>query len=251
MLNMERERQLPENEFARGRKGGSYSPSTCQFCTQTFHALTSEIKRGGGKYCSRLCFEKMRKARIPDKWCEHCKEPLKRSKKTKRYKYCSLSYSAKHREAGRVVDTVKLFLSNINKTDSCWLYTKCMSSAGYGRIVIKQKFVGAHRFSYEYFKGEIQDGMFVCHTCDNPPCVNPGHLFLGTAADNNHDKIKKGRDQRGESHWKSRFTMDEVVQIKAMLSSGVPASKIARDLSVHPQTIHSIKQGRTWNAVES
>ncbi len=81
----------------------------------------------------------------------------------------------------------------------CWLWTAGVMVGGYGQIFIRslddgrKKFDGAHRVSWRLFKGEIPEGMFVCHRCDTQSCVNPDHLFLGTAADNTRDSIQKGR----------------------------------------------------------
>jgi HNH endonuclease len=85
-------------------------------------------------------------------------------------------------------------LSKINKTDSCWLWTGKPNYWGYGRLAVDKKALYAHRLSYELWVGPIpEDKPFVCHHCDIPLCVNPSHLFAGTAEDNNQDCAKKGR----------------------------------------------------------
>lgn len=82
--------------------------------------------------------------------------------------------------------------------DACWPWSAGRDADGYGKFAIglggkKQQHIRAHRFAYEQFIGPIPDGMVVCHRCDNPPCVRPDHLFLGTPLDNNNDKVSKGR----------------------------------------------------------
>jgi hypothetical protein len=75
----------------------------------------------------------------------------------------------------------------------CWIWMGSTWSGGYGYVRNEGKYISAHRYMYELYKGKIPDGLNCLHTCDNPSCVNPNHLFLGTQTDNMRDMIKKGR----------------------------------------------------------
>jgi len=127
----------------------------------------------------------------------------------------------------------------------CWLWTACCNEDGYGKITVEHKSIGAHRVSWELYKTSIPDGMHVLHKCDNPPCVNPGHLFLGTNADNMADRDAKGRQARprGEKQGASKLTNCQVREI--FLSEALP-QRMSDKFGVSQQQIHHIRTGKQW-----
>jgi len=116
----------------------------------------------------------------------------------------------------------KNFWRKIRKTETCWIWTGCKNNKGYGQFSISSGRIGAHRFSWKIHNTLSYDGLFVCHKCDNPSCVNPDHLFLGTALDNNRDRIIKGRSKpaRGEAHGSAKLTERSVREIRLKYAEG-------------------------------
>lgn len=108
----------------------------------------------------------------------------------------------------------------VDKSTGCWLWTACKTEDGYGSLSVWPKRLRAHRWSYQHHVGEIPDGMCVCHKCDNPICVNPDHLFLGTHQDNMADRNRKGRQHRpqGELSGTAKITEETVILIKKFLA---------------------------------
>jgi hypothetical protein len=147
------------------------------------------------------------------------------------------------------------FWEKVEKSDGCWLWTGSVTkSGGYGQLSVNGKPVRAHRFIYELLHGPIPVGMRVCHTCDNPPCVRPDHLFLGTPKDNTHDMIRKGRNRlgglvgrRGELSQtrtpERRVRRDEVLRLHA---AGIGATEIARRTKMTRSNVYHITLGRSW-----
>ena len=140
------------------------------------------------------------------------------------------------------------FMAGFQKTESCWIWTRCLSDFGYGKIGWNGKTILTHRLSFEIHKGEIPDGLFVCHKCDNPACVNPDHLFLGTNADNMRDCKNKGRMFKFAR--KSILTADQVLAIRGkFVPFKYTIKMLAKDYGVKPSTIISAiyYSARNWN----
>jgi hypothetical protein len=134
----------------------------------------------------------------------------------------------------------------------CWKWRGAKNNHGYGQIKIDGRVLKAHRVAYEIANGPIPrgngyHGTCVCHSCDNPECINPCHLFLGSHADNHKDKAEKGRcNFVGEKNGRAQFTEDDVRFIREL--NGTEQS-IADFFGVGRSTIHSIRSGRTWSHV--
>lgn len=127
----------------------------------------------------------------------------------------------------------------------CRVWDRALNN-GYGVLSVGNHREYAHRAAYRLWNGDIPDGMYVCHRCDNPPCINPAHLFLGTHAENLQDASRKGRMHPGELHGSARLTDAQAREIKAALSQGERGTVIAARYDVHPNTVYAIKKGRTW-----
>jgi hypothetical protein len=138
------------------------------------------------------------------------------------------------------------FWSKVNKTPTCWVWTAAKANKGYGVMRIDGKNIRAHIFSYEVHLGPVLDGVFVCHRCDNPPCVNPQHLFLGTNHENVKDMVSKKRHTYGEKNPQSKLTEYDVMGIFKSKSEGMRNSDIARVVGVSQTTICQILKGNRW-----
>jgi hypothetical protein len=139
------------------------------------------------------------------------------------------------------------FWKNVDKTDGCWNWTGTLTEKGYGRFKTSTKNWRAHRLSYEMHCGAVPDGMQVLHECDNPSCVRPDHLFLGTNADNMADKCAKGREShyspKGEQSGRAKLTEAQVLDIRG--ASGT-AAEIARQFGMSRTAVRDIRAARTW-----
>ena len=167
-------------------------------------------------------------------------------------KYGSPAAYKSHNGLFRGLSPEVRFWKQVKKTDGCWLWAGSMDRDGYGVFrgaVSGVTFTKAHRFSYALHSGDLLVGMQALHTCDNPRCVNPDHLFSGTIADNMADKAKKGRSRApaGEHHHGVVLTE---LQVKTILKDARPHALIAADYGVMPSTIGSIKQRVSWKHIK-
>lgn len=136
--------------------------------------------------------------------------------------------------------------SIINPETGCWEWQKPLHIRGYGQVCHDAKQVLAHRFSYETFKGEIPDGLHVCHTCDNRKCVNPDHLWLGTNADNTTDKVRKGRHVYGTKAHCAKLSDEKVLEIVNLVEGGMSQGKVAKMYGISQPVVSRIMSGESW-----
>lgn len=143
------------------------------------------------------------------------------------------------------------FLSKVNKRNNneCWEFTGHRDNMGYGKIGISGHSVLAHRYSWILHNGEIKDDLCVLHKCDNPPCVNPNHLFLGTRIDNNMDCKMKGRRPifKGEDNGRSKLNKNQINDIRSRYNIGnITQSQLSKEYGVAQPQISSIILGKSW-----
>lgn len=146
-------------------------------------------------------------------------------------------------------DDLNRFWSKVNKTRNpfgCWEWTKTSHPFGYGRFGYDKKIYLSHRLSYQIHYGSITSKDCVLHKCDNPSCVNPQHLFLGSRADNAIDRTQKNRTLKGSAVTISIFTEQQILDIRASIKS---VKQLAIDYNANIQTIYNIRNRKTWRHI--
>ncbi len=162
------------------------------------------------------------------------------------------------------MNTSAAFWANVECGPVCWEWQASRTSKGYGQSHWGGKHVKAHRLAWELARGPIPPGLCVLHRCDNPPCCRPGHLFIGTRADNNRDSALKGRGAlgerngarthpdrlaRGERNGAAKLTAQQVAEMKSSFGF-VSMGDLARRYSVSRRAVGFIRDGKSWGHVQ-
>jgi hypothetical protein len=171
-----------------------------------------------------------------------------------RYKHVLESSGGRRKPKSTPVES--RFWERVQKTKSCWLWTGLKNELGYGLIRIRYTPHRAHRVAWEITYGKIPDGFYVCHACDNPSCVRPDHLMLGTSHSNMTDMRHKGRGtippvRYGEQNNKTKLNADIVRDIRRKYATGNYTYKqLGSEYSISYATIRQVVIGRTWQYVQ-
>lgn len=141
------------------------------------------------------------------------------------------------------------FFSKTDKSGDCWMWLGSFDRDGYGLFWDgdNQKMMRSHQYSYELHYGD-RSGYCVMHTCDNPSCVNPNHLMLGTNADNCADKVSKNRHAKGEQQGASKLTEDDVVSILDRRNESYKV--ICSEYDIQPSTLYRIWNRESWKHIQ-
>lgn len=194
----------------------NYRPSierACEWCGSSFRAWACLVEQGEARFCCRDCVNESRRAR---------------------------SGAAR-------------FWSLVDQScgpDACWIYLGTLDDDGYGYFWADGQYHRAHRFAWALLRGPIPDGIMLCHDCpggENRACVNPTHMFQGTALDNNRDMVAKGRQMRGEVHYAAKLTEQQVITIRERYAQGgIIYATLAQEYEVSTQQIALIVRGERW-----
>jgi hypothetical protein len=139
----------------------------------------------------------------------------------------------------------------LNKRSGCWEWTASVAGKGYGQIKLpgERRQIYAHRLSYLIHYGHLADDLLICHTCDNPKCVKPSHLFVGTPADNLQDMKAKDRHLHGTRNKKSKLSDDQVRHAHRLSAEGMSQGKIAKVLNVAQSTVFKLLKGDRYQGI--
>lgn len=140
------------------------------------------------------------------------------------------------------------FWSKVNKTDDCWNWTANTDRDGYGNITVNKIQYKAHRYSLMIHGVVVSKGCIVRHTCDNPGCVNPAHLRIGTHQDNMTDKVSKNRQTKGEAIVLSKLSESTVLEIRNLYPT-LSIRRLSRRYNTCENNVRAIVQRKTWKHI--
>jgi hypothetical protein len=190
-----------------------------------------------------------------ERHCERCGKPFFRRAYLKKGlgRFCGNLCS----RASRIIPFEERFWSKVDKTPgqgpkgTCWTWTAATDRYGYGLTSVNRHPTVAHRVARELDQGPIPAGLCVLHKCDNPPCVNPKHLFIGTKKDNAQDAIAKGRWTQAHTKNRKLLTESQVRDIRQKYATGVTTfAALGKHFGVSSSTINHIVHRRNWADVD-
>lgn len=191
---------------------------------------------------------RLRSVGSDEKTCDYCGAQMLRGAYGREYwatrRYCSNACHTKARNDSRET----LFWQRVRKVKSpngCWLWAGNLDKDGYGRVTYHGVTERAHRKAYELVCGAIPDGLLLRHSCDNPRCVNPRHLTVGTVADNSADMVDRGRAAVRIGGLNTAAKLSES-QARAIFADTRHHREIACEYGVSSETVWDIKSGRSW-----
>ncbi len=196
--------------------------------------------------------------------CAHCGKQFSRQpSQLKAQTFCGKLCSNAHNGQLTRLPAEDLFWRMVRKTESCWLWLGGKGESGHGRFqfslydaagnLLERTSAQAHRFSWELANGPVDEALEVCHNCpggDNPACINPAHLFVGTHLDNMRDASEKNQLPKGGGHYNSKLSDDLVRQIRSEVAAGRPQKEVAAELGMARGVISSIVNRKAWRHVE-
>ncbi len=141
------------------------------------------------------------------------------------------------------------FYDRLDISEGCWKWTGSKLKSGYGIISFGGKPISAHRLSWKLHKGVIEEGKVIRHLCNNPICVNPDHLAIGTIQDNADDRVRSGNQPKGGRNNHAKLDDEKIKEIRMLLELSISGAEIGRQYGVSRTVICSIKNGRTWKHV--
>ena len=232
---------------------------TCQVCGGCFDVTSSKTHY---KHCSQACRDIEYKLTRIDKVCVNCGASFSILKALTQTNCCSESCRNENMRKINLATLHERFWSRVDTSGDCWLWNASLNRNGYGYICVNGKVRSSHRLSYEWSYGPTPAGLCVCHACDNPRCVRPDHLFLGTNDDNMADMVAKGRQAkgdrngsrlhpdrraRGERSAGAKLTEKSVREIRQMyVCQKFGATRIAKMFGVSKSTVQKVIRGKAW-----
>lgn len=141
------------------------------------------------------------------------------------------------------------FWARVNKTEECWLWEGPRNHFGYGLFAFARQTLATHRVSFELAYGPIPSPLFVLHKCDNPRCVNPEHLYLGTQLDNMRDRQSRTGYPQGIKHHMAKLTENEVREIRRLYADGTSQISLAEQFNSDQTNISMIVNRKTWRHI--